>query len=252
MSYQNIQNQYTMVAQNLSILIVESEAYFAQEIVNLVEEIGGQVVASIRNISEIFSIIKRHNPNLILLNANIQEQSEGESIIAKIRALKIPIVFMDSFKEDYNLIKSDNNNAIGFLVKPADKFTLKSCIEMAMKEQSIQINTPAPFALNRELFFKKGGVYQKIDIDSIYFFQAKGDYSLAQTFRGNYTTSLRLNKLEELLQNYSFMRVHRSYLINLAEVNSIDLENFWLSMNGHKIPFSRRIKTKLLNQLPLL
>ena len=137
-------------------------------------------------------------------------------------------------------------------VKPADKFTLKSCIEMAMKEHSIQINAPTSFALDRELFFKKGGIYYKIDIDSIYFFQANGDYSLAQTFRGDYTTSLRLNKLEELLENYSFMRVHRSYLINLAAVNSIDVENFWLSINGHKIPFSRRIKTKLLNRLPLL
>jgi len=241
-----------MIAQNLSVLVVESEASFAQEIVNLVEEIGCHVVACLQNISEIFSFINRYNPNLILLNANTQEQAADESLVAKISALKIPIVFIASFKEDYNLIKNNNRNAIGFMVKPANKFTLKYSIEMAMKEQSIQINTPAPFALNRELFFKKGGAYHKIDIDSIYFFQANGDYSLAQTFRGDYTTSLRLNKLEALLQNYSFMRVHRSYLINLAEVDHIDLENFWISMNGYKIPFSRRIKSKLLNRLPLL
>jgi len=241
-----------MIAQNLSVLVVESEAYFAQEIANLVEEIGYQVVACIRNIADVFSIIKSDTPNLILLNANIQEQTEDESIVAKIRALKIPIVFMASFNEHYHLIKDDNSNAIGYMVKPADKFTLKSSIEIAMKEQSIQINAPTSFALDSVLFFKKGGIYYKIDINSIYFFQANGDYSLVQTFRGDYTTSLRLNKLEALLKNYSFMRVHRSYLINLTEVDSIDLENFWLSMNGHKIPFSRRIKSKLLNRLPLL
>lgn len=242
-----------MIAQHLSVLIVESEAYFAQEVVNLVETIGVRVVASIRNVSEVFSIIKREHPNLILLNANIQEQSKEEaSIIAKIKALKIPIIFIASFKEDYNLIKNDDNNAIGFMVKPANKFTLKSCIEMALQEQSMQIKSTMPFAFNRELFFKKGGIYQKIDMDSIYFFQANGDYSLAQTFKGTYTTSIRLNKLEELLQNHFFMRVHRSYLINLAEVTSIDIENCWLSMNSYKIPFSRRIKTKLLNRLPLL
>jgi len=241
-----------MIVQNLSILVVESETYFAQEIIKLVEEIGCQVSGCIRNISEIFTTIKGDNPDLILLNANAQKQIEDESIIAKISALKIPIVFIANFTEDFNLIKSVNNKAIGFMVKPTDKFTLKSCIEMAIKEQSIQINAPTSFASDRELFFKKGGIYYKIDIDSIYFFQANGDYSIAQTFRGDYTTSLRLNKLEELLKNYSFMRVHRSYLINLAEVDSINLENFWLSMNGHKIPFSRRIKTKLLNRLPLL
>ncbi len=254
MSYSKYSKSIIMIAQHLTVLIVESEAYFAKEVVNLVEAIGVRVIASIQNISEVFSIIKREHPNLILLNANIQEQSKEEaSILTKIKALKIPIIFIASFKEDYNLIKNDNNNnAIGLMVKPANKFTLKSCIEMALKEQTMQVKQTTPFVVNRELFFKKGGVYHKIDIDNIYFFQANGDYSLAQTFRGTYTTSIRLNKLEELLQNHFFMRIHRSYLINLAEVNSIDLENCWLSMNSYKIPFSRRIKTKLLNRLPLL
>lgn len=241
-----------LVAQNLSILIVESEVFFAKKITVLVEEIGCQVAACIHNVSDALQILKIKNPDLILLNANIKHQIENLVIIAELEAAKIPIIYIANFKKNCDLTKNDKSNAIGLMIKPVDKFTLKSCIEIAIKEQAIQTNNTTPFTFNRELFFKKRGVYHKIGIDSIYFFQASGDYSLVQTFRGDFTTSLRLNKLEDLLKNYSFMRIHRSYLINLAEVTSIDIENYWLSINGHKIPFSRRIKTNLLERLPLM
>jgi len=241
-----------MIAQSLSILIVESEVQFAQELINLVEEVGCQVAACINNISEIFSIVKKDKPDLLLVNAKIKEHQHDTAIIQKLKALKIPIVYIANFNKNYDLVKNNHPNAIGFMVKPADKFTLKSCVEMALKEQSGQVAEVIPFTFHRALFFKKGGVYHKINIDSIYFIQANGDYSIVQTFQGSYSTSLRLNKLEALLENYSFMRVHRGYLINLANIISIDLENFWLNINDHNIPFSRRIKTKLLNRLPLL
>ena len=241
-----------MIAQSLSILIVEPESQFAQELTHLVKEIGCQVAACISDLSEVFSIVKKDKPDLLLVNAKIKQHEEDTGIIQNLNALKIPIVYIANFNENYDLVKNNNQNAIGFMVKPADKFTLKSCIQIALKEHSNQFTEIDPFTLHRELFFKKGGVYHKISIDSIYFIQSNGDYSIAQTFQGSYSTSLRLNKLEELLENYSFMRVHRGYLINLTKVTSIDSEHFWLSVNGYKIPFSRRIKTKLLNRLPIL
>jgi len=241
-----------MLAQNLSILIVESEAYFAQKIAELVEETGCHVAACIDNISAALSVLKENSLDLILLSANITKQTKAAATIAELEALKIPIIYIVNVKENHSSIKIDCHNAFGLMFKAVDKFTLNACIELAIKKQAVQKHTFPPFAFNRELFFKKGGIYHKIEIDSIYFFQASGDYSLAQTFRGDYTTSLRLNKLEELLEHYSFMRVHRSYLINLAKVTAIDVENFWLNTNGHKIPFSRRIKTKLLKRIPLL
>lgn len=241
-----------MLAQNLSILIVEPETYFAQKVAKLVEEIGCHVAACLHNTSKVLSILKKNSPDLILLNPNIKHQTEYLGIIAKLEILKIPIIYIANFKENDNLFKSDNSNTLGLMIKPIDKFTLNACIEMAIKEQRIRTNTLTPSAFNRELFFKKGGIYHKIEIDNIYFFQASGDYSLAQTFREGFTTSLRLKKLEELVGHYSFMRVHRSYIVNLAKITSIDIENFWLSISGHKIPFSRRIKTKLLKRIPLL
>ena len=144
-----------MIAQSLSILIVESETQFAQKLTHLVKEIGCQVAACISNLSEVFSIVKKDKPDLLLLNAEIKQHQEDTAIIHKLNALKIPIVYIASFNEKYDLVKKNNHNAIGVLVKPADKFTLKSCIEMALKELAGQVTEVVPFTFHRAFFLKK-------------------------------------------------------------------------------------------------
>lgn len=240
-----------MVTENLSIAIIGSEAHFTQEIVSLVEEIGCKVIACIQELSEAVSIIEKEQPQLILINANIYQKTKDITLIDNLKSLGIPVLFISSFK-DIDIISNDSKEAIGFVIKPADKYNLKSSIELAVSKQEMKVNTPASSDSRRELFFKKGSIYQKVDKADICFFQASGDYSIAQTFQESYTTTLRLNKLEELFQDYAFMRVHRSYFINLLKVTQVDTENFYLIINGHEIPFSRRIKSKLLSRLPIL
>lgn len=102
------------------------------------------------------------------------------------------------------------------------------------------------------LFFKKKGLFQKVKINEITFIQADDDYSISYTKEGKFLSTLRLKDLEELLVHHGFFRTHRSYLVNLSEATSIDIDNNILNISGQSIPFSRRIKAQLIKQLPLI
>ena len=65
-------------------------------------------------------------------------------------------------------------------------------------------------------------------------------------------TSLRLSQMEEMLENYSFMRIHRSFLVNLKEITSVDTNGNLVYFKEKQVPFSRRYKESLLIQMKLV
>lgn len=99
------------------------------------------------------------------------------------------------------------------------------------------------------LFFKKKRTLQKVSIASIDYIQAADDYSISYTKDGYFLSSLRMKELEQLLEKHGFFRVHRSYLLNLAAVTSIDMRMHKINIAGEIIPFSRRIKKELTKRL---
>ena len=62
----------------------------------------------------------------------------------------------------------------------------------------------------------------KIDIPSIYLVEAKGDYILIKTEDKNYTVHSTLKKIEEKLPDSLFLKIHRSYIINVDKIIDID------------------------------
>lgn len=242
-----------MLDQNLSILILESDTNFSFEIENLIHEIGHHVLSSVTDFNAALRIIEQQVPDLILLNISLQEQQDFAEDLAYIQQLNIPVIFLSNLIAFQSLNAHQPKNSIGYMIKPVDKFTLRNCIETTVQSVISRSNSifNQPFSFNNYLFFKHKGVYQKVRIDDIYFFQANGDYCVAQTFRGEHSTSQRMNKLEDTLDKQLFMRIHRSYIVNITKVNSINVEENRLNIEGYSVPFSRRYKSELLERLPL-
>ena len=92
-------------------------------------------------------------------------------------------------------------------------------------------------------------MFQKINLSSILYLQADDDYSICFTKEGTFRSHLRLRELEDLLERHFFFRVHRSYFVNLRNATSVDLEKCQINFSGCRIPFSRRVKSSLKQQL---
>ncbi|WP_299778954.1 LytTR family DNA-binding domain-containing protein [uncultured Formosa sp.] len=90
----------------------------------------------------------------------------------------------------------------------------------------------------------------KIEIPSIYLIEAKGDYILIKTEDKNYTVHSTLKKIEDKLSDSVFLKVHRSYVINVKKI--IDIEDNSVLIKKDVIPVSRSNRPELMKRLNLL
>jgi DNA-binding LytR/AlgR family response regulator len=90
----------------------------------------------------------------------------------------------------------------------------------------------------------------KIDIQSIFLVQAKGDYIYLKTDNKNYTVHSTLKKIEEKLPDHMFLKIHRSYIININKI--IDIEDNSVLIEKDVVPVSRSNRPELMKRLNLL
>ena len=247
-----------MALKDISILIVEDDFSFALELEILVKEIGYEAITTVDNSAEALEAIYADEPDLILMDIDIKGKFSGIEIAEKIKHLHIPVLFITSLKQQETYDRAKNTNFIGYMVKPLASFSLRSSIELAVQ----QIHTTSrmeetktqevALSVKKDLFFKKNGIFKKINIDQIDYIEADGNYSITFTDTDKLVTSLTLSELEDILNNYHFMRVHRSYLINLKKINYLDTVNNKLMIDKQAIPISRTKKGILLERIQLL
>ncbi len=106
--------------------------------------------------------------------------------------------------------------------------------------------------MSDSLFFKKGNILHRVNPKSICFFQANGDYTLAIGEDVKYMTSMGISELANFLINDAFVQVHRSYLLNINKIDSIDLMSSKINVSGHIVPISKTRKNNLLEALRIV
>ncbi len=246
-----------MSEQKLNILIVEDDPLFAVELEMLIIELDYNVLARVDNSGEALEVIMTDSPDFILMDVDIKGKMTGLEIGEKIKHLDIPICFITSYGDEEHYKQAQKSNMVGYLVKPVNKYSLKSAIALAI--QSLKPNpvtdvenelgedqSEDEFILKDYLFFKKKGAYKKVFINEILFLEADGDYvNVHLKGKEKFTTRMRLSDMESQLPEETYMRVHRSYIINLEKIEAINFQINTLEIDGHRIPISRSNKDKL-------
>jgi len=173
--------------------------------------------------------------------------------------------FIDTIKNPPKIIltTSDSNFAIqafgydcivDYLVKPITPERFKKAIKKASATKSISTVNKTSIQieanLGNVLYVNIDRRLIKIDIPSIYLVEAKGDYIQVKTEDKTYTVHSTLKKIEEKLPNGVFLKIHRSYIINVDKI--IDIEDNSVLIKKDVIPVSRSNRPELMKRLNLL
>jgi DNA-binding LytR/AlgR family response regulator len=100
------------------------------------------------------------------------------------------------------------------------------------------------------LFFKKGTHYQKVALQDILWLQAESNYTTIFTQTEKYTYSCVLKHFEDKLPANQFVRVHRSYIVNICNVSG--LEGNSLLIGKKRIPVSKTFSNHIFDQFKTL
>ncbi|MEL0650182.1 LytTR family DNA-binding domain-containing protein [Algibacter sp. TI.3.09] len=174
--------------------------------------------------------------------------------------------FIDTLKNPPKIIltTSDPNFAIqafeydcivDYLVKPVSQERFNKAILKAEAKQVIPVKSDsntdkAETTSGNHLYVNIDRRLIKIDIPSIYLVEAKGDYIQVKTEDKNYTVHSTLKKIEDKLPDDLFLKVHRSYIINIKKI--IDIEDNSVLIKKDVIPVSRSNRPELMKRLNLL
>jgi DNA-binding LytR/AlgR family response regulator len=166
--------------------------------------------------------------------------------------------FIDSLNNPPNiiLITSDANFALNafeykcivdYLVKP---IKLPRFIKAVTKIETLIPLSKMKEDTNDELYINIDRRLIKLQIPEIYLIEAKGDYINIKTETQNHIVHTTMKKIEEKLPEDLFLKVHRSYIINLKKI--IDIEDNSVLIKKEVIPVSRSNRPELMKRLNLL
>ena len=200
-------------------IIIDDEKMARVILKTLCNEIQSlEVLEDFPNAIEAIKYLNKNRVDLIFLDIHMP----GFNGLDFIRSLKNPPKII--------LITSDPNFAIeafeydfiiDYLLKPLQFDRFKKAIEKSKTKNltlaSNETNSSRK-AIENDFYISIDRRLIKIDLPSIYLIEAKGDYIKIKTENKDYIVHSTLKKIEEKLPDSLFLKIHRSFIINLKKI----------------------------------
>jgi two-component system LytT family response regulator len=188
-------------------------------------------------------------PDLIFLDVQMPGMS-GFDVLDEIN--HDPFVIFTTAYDQY-AIKAFERNAVDYLLKPIDQERFKLAVDRAIGRMNTEQNNVGELLRNMKtenktsydshIFVQKSEKLINLPVDEIEHLEASGDYTILTTKNDQFVSSSGIGKLEEILNPDTFIRVHRSTIININSLKEIE-KHFNGGMivkmnNGKSFPVSR-------------
>jgi len=165
--------------------------------------------------------IKKHQPDLVFLDVEMPFGNAFD-LLDQIPDRTFETIFVTA----YNQYAMDalNHHAAYYLMKPINIDELIKAVDYvrAIKEKENalegQVLQARPVRAEGKITLPQQDGFQVLDVSDIYFCKADDNYTEIYLEKKKIVVSKTLKYFEEALQSYSFARIHKSYLVNVAEV----------------------------------
>lgn len=236
------------------ILIVEDEPLFASKLTMQIEQIGAEIVAVIPTASGTLEILEDQEVDLILMDIHIKGDRDGVELAELIgERIDIPIIFMTSREDDLTFERAARTGPKAFLVKPFTGIQLKRTIELSMRKSQPNEDLSGELEIKagdrQTVYIRKRSNIYRVAIDDIYYLEANGRHTRIYTKEEFYLVRKGLKEMLALLPEKKFVRCHRSYVVNMDKVKSVNLKDDLLVLEMKTVPLSKRQKDYLLERM---
>lgn len=248
----------------VKILIVEDEMVIAANISLQLTELGYEVTGILPRGEEALSQIQIDRPDIVLLDIRLKGELDGIETAHEIqRNYTIPIIYLTANTDETLFNRAKETHPYAFISKPFKKLDLQRAIELTMDRMAVgkmQENesgsdkpktqsgmAPNNYILNDRIFVRHNEKMLKIDIKNILYIEADRNYCRIFTNGKEYLLVMTLKDIDEKLPQKHFLRIHRSYIINLSQIDEVAGTHVVISRKA--IPMSKAMRTELLKRL---
>ena len=205
----------------ITCIAVDDEPLALRQIVSYIEQTPFlQLIGKFTNALEVSSFLKENPVDLLFLDIHMSDLNGLE--LAKTLVNPPRIIFTTAYSE--HAIEGYKVNAIDYLLKPIEYVDFL----LASNKASETINKERQFTTQVKkkddfLFIKSGQQHIRIHFKDIKYLEAQKEYVSINLVHGEpVRTLLRLKNIEEILPKEHFMRIHRSFIVNLNHIVTVE------------------------------
>ncbi len=240
----------------LRIGIIEDELLIAEEIYLTLQQIGYSPLRPAYNYNTGLEMIKTQQPDLLLVDISLNDVKDGIELAAEVSDnFNIPFIFLTGNTDAATIERAKAVKPAAYLIKPFVQSDLFSSIEIAfsnfINQQNEKKSTQSiATALSDSLFVRELGIYHKIKLKDIIYVESDNIYLYIHTKEKRHISRM---KIEDFLSDYAhgnFFKIHRSFAINLHELESISTAHVIVS--GKEVPMNKVFKDDLMKKLQTL
>ena len=234
----------------------ETARMIIQQLCTQTEDLN--VIADFPNAIQAIKFLNQNDIDLIFLDIHMPDFT-GFDFIQTLK--NPPKIILTTSDKNFALEAFEYDCIVDYMVKP---ITLPRFLKAIQKANAVKetetiikiepgsISDPLnnTSKSDNDLYINIDRRLIKLDIPSIYLIEAKGDYITVKTDKQNYTVHSTMKKIEEKLPEDTFLKVHRSYIINTKRI--IDIEDNSVLIAKDVVPVSRSNRPELMKRLNLL
>lgn len=229
-----------------SILIVEDDPLIADDLYFILQDVGIKDVDVALQYDKALRLLSEKTYDLALLDVNLSSEKDGVDLAEFINSnVKIPFIFITSYYDKDTLRRAKEMNPSAYILKPFDKYDIQVNVELSLHKLA---NSKASEI--EKIFVKDKGKMISVDPQKIDFVEAFDNYSKVFLESQAHILSHTLKSIEAKLEPYSFVRVHKSYLVNFSRITMIS--DGFIYFGEHKIPIGRAYKAGFMSKISLL
>ena len=237
------------------VLIVEDDPMISLFIREVLED-GGYAVAPIASESPTaIQYLSEFDPDLLILDIKLEEDHTGIDVAREVRKLgkSIPFIYLSAYHNSIYREAALATQPAAYLTKPFKEADLLLAVELALSPAhpntaATHINkSSGGLLLSDHIFIKDGRSYRKILIADLCWIKGDGSYCEIRTLQGKTVVRNVLKKFQFLVEEAGFMQVHRSYLVNLANMTSVNSKG--LQFGDQVIPIKKEVRDEIIRMV---
>lgn len=248
----------------INILVVEDESIVSKDIQHSLNKLGYNVVGAASTGEKALELARSERPDIVLMDIMLKGQMNGIETAEIIRNdMSIPVVFLTAYADESTLSKAKVTEPYGYIIKPFKEIDLHTSIEMAIykhsKEQEIIRERDLLYSIVESkdsssdfIFVKSNSKLVKLKTEDIFYIEALKDYVVIHTADTRYTIHSTMKEIENKMGTADFIRVHRSFIVRLDKIASIEFPNLTLENDKKVIPIGGSYRDDLNNRIKMV
>jgi len=234
--------------QSLRIVIVDDEPLARTVVREFAERLGLQVVAECANGFEAVKAVSELAPDLIFLDVQMPKLNGFE--VLELLGRSVPVVFTTAY--DQYALKAFEVHAIDYLLKPFSEERFAEALSRARARLNAKEDVPIEDLVNEarprtgpveRVLIRDGAQVHVLPVDKIDFVEAQDDYVCFKSEGKDYLKDQTMGALEAQLDPARFVRIHRSFLLNIERIARVELyakdSRVAILRDGRRLPVSR-------------